>query len=333
MRTTFVVAALLVGLVLVGGVAAEQPGTQFEGDRATFTAVDDGNETNETDESDGFGSSVSSFVQSTTAETNTAVDQGIWEASVEGNATADQAQDRAAKLGERIAELRAQRARLAERRANGSISLQTYVARDAGLRAELRSLGAAANETKRVAPADPTVQESLTRVAQAADAAQGPPNEVVNRSGVPSDVPGVGNGSQPENVSNGEGPPGNATDNAPGDNGNAPGDNGNAPNGTGNGSGGAGNGADGADGSDGSGSGADSGGSGSDDAGSSGSGSDSGSSAGSEGTDTSSGTDDSDDTTDGSGSKGSSDNGSSGSNGSGMRSQPESTGETGPEND
>lgn len=266
MRASFVVAVLLVGLAVAGGTAAGQPGTPLEGDGATFAAVDEGNNSSVSNESAGFGSSVSSFLQSTAAETNTAVDQGVWEADVEGNATAEEAQDRAARLGERVAELRAQRARLAELRSNGSISLSTYVARDARLRAELRSLGAAANQTQQVVPNATGAQQSLASVEQAADAASGPPDEVANRTGAPSDVPGAGNGNgsapgnAPANASNGGGPPsdvgdtpaneagngsdgaGNGADRA----GNGADEADNGASGAGNGAGGAGNGADGA---------------------------------------------------------------------------------------
>ncbi|WP_430506407.1 hypothetical protein [Haloparvum sp. PAK95] len=252
MRASFIVAVLLVGLAVAGGTAAGQPGTPLEGDGATFAAVDEGNNSIVSNESAGFGSSVSSFLQSTAAETNTAVDQGIWEANVEGNATAEEAQDRAARLGERVAELRAQRARLAELRRNGSISLPTYVARDARLRAELRSLGAAANQTGQVAPNATGAQQSLASVEQAAEAASGPPDEVANRTGAPSDVPGAGNGNgsapgqPPANASNGGGPPSDVGDDPANEAGNHSDGAGNGADGAGNGADGAGNGADGA---------------------------------------------------------------------------------------
>ncbi|MFB6235570.1 MAG: hypothetical protein ABEH81_10425 [Halopenitus sp.] len=354
MRTLFVVAVLLVGLALAGGTAVGQPGTPLEGDGAAVTAVDEGNNSSASNGSVGFGSSVSSFIQSTAAETNTAVDQGIWEASVEGNATVEQARNRAARLGERVAELRAQRARLAKLRSNGTISLPTYVARDARLRAELRSLGAAANQTQQVAPNATAVQQSLAIVERAADAASGPPDEIANRTGAPLNIPGVADGAEngsapgetpanasnesargegPANGSNGEGPPsdaGNGQSNGAGNSSNGAGNG----NGAGDGNGGSGttgneNGGNETDGggSDGSGTAGanDSSSSSSNNANSSGTGSDTdGSSAGTAG-DSSSGANGG-----AAGSAGGSDDGAGDSEDSGTKTQPDPPGNPGP---
>lgn len=342
MRTSFVVAVLFVGLALAGGTAAGQPGTPLDGNGATFAAVDDGNNSSAANESVGFGSSVSSFLQSTAAETNTAVDQGIWKANVGGNATAEEAQHRATRLGERVAELRAQRARLAELRSNGSISLPAYVARDARMRAELRSLGAAANQTQQVAPNATAVQQSLASVEQAANAASGPPDEVANRTGAPSDVPvaGTGNGSAPgetpANASNGNGQTSDVEDtrsNEAGRNsdgaGNGAGGGENGADGAGNGNEGTGNGTDGS-GPDGTGNGDadDSGGSNSNSASSSGAGSTSDSSNTGTTGDSSSGSDGGS-----AGSAGSSDAGADGSDDSETKTQSDAQGKSGSKSD
>lgn len=333
MRTWFVVAVLFVGLALAGGTAAGQPGTPLDGNGATSAAVDEGNNSNVSNESVGFGSSVSSFLQSTAAETNTAVDQGIWKANVGGNATAEEAKQRAARLGERVAELRTQRARLAELRSNGSISLPTYVARDARMRTELRSLGAAANRTQQVAPNTTGVQQSLASVEQAANAASGPPDEITNRTGASSELPGVGNGpasgETPANAPNGNGQPSDLEDTPSNEAGKNSDGAGNGADGAGNGNEGAGTGKD-DSGTDGTGNGGadDSGGSSSNSAGSSGAGSNSDSSNTGTTGDSSSGSDGSS-----ASSSGSSDAGADGSADLERKTQSNAQGNPGPKSD
>ncbi|GAB3423107.1 hypothetical protein GCM10027435_28620 [Haloparvum alkalitolerans] len=225
MNATPLIAVLLAGCCLVGGVGGvgaaptapidgaqvETPADTPDGtSEADGTADSEENDTaNASDDGPGFGSAVSSFVQSTTAETSGEVDQGMWEARVEGNVSAEAVENRSAELADRVADLRERRAALAARYENGSLTPGEYRAKDARLRAELRSIGTAADETSAVAERSGVPEAAAARAKEVAAAASeasgrpatpgggppdGVPGEGANRSGNGSGPPGAGDG-------------------------------------------------------------------------------------------------------------------------------------------
>lgn len=147
--TLLVAVAAVVGVALVtvpvfgavGGIAPASDGA----------AVAQTNETNDTATSNvSFGTRISSFMQASTAETDSSVDAGMWAA--EYNRSDDRqrpavVQSRIGQLERRGERLRDRMARLQAKYENGTVPRVAYRAQASRLTAELNALGESINET------------------------------------------------------------------------------------------------------------------------------------------------------------------------------------------
>lgn len=176
------------------------------------------------------GAQVSSFMQSTAADANGTVDNGMWTAGVNGTEAPGQAvSKRAGKLLDRLEALENRSAALAADRSN--MSGVAYTARASAVHAQLANVRAAVNETMTVARTNGVNDTKLAELRQAAGNATGPEIASIARNitnagqgpppwagggdgpgGPPGDAPGQGNdtdGGPPDT------PPGNGSGNAP----------------------------------------------------------------------------------------------------------------------
>jgi hypothetical protein len=211
------------------------------------------------DESAGFGSQISSFMQSSSTQTTGAVESRMWQvranrsggslSTANVGVSAPAVERRVSILEARLAELRETRERLAEARANGSLSRVEYRARLARVNGQLSALGSAVDRTRPVAVEAGFNETRLAELGAEIEAERGPPPWAENRSagGTAGDGngppeggdgavgPGAGNGSAGNgNGADGErGNSGNGNDDAGNGNGNA--NAGNGDNGNGNG--------------------------------------------------------------------------------------------------
>ncbi len=172
-------------------------------------------EDNETNAS-GFGATVSSFVQSESAETEGSVEQGMWKAGVSENASVSAVERRTAALTARLDRLRERRAELRAAYENGSLTRVAYVARLAAIEGQLSAIEAAANDTKPIAAAVGANVSKVEAVGEQARQARGPPGD----RGPPDDAGQSGETTPPAE----QGPPngteeGNETDRGDGDGG------------------------------------------------------------------------------------------------------------------
>lgn len=208
------VGLLVVGVCLAGGaMAADSMSETSAEDRATAGIADgivefvasaddpedagepvdgatgDAEDVTEDDNESGmaFGQEISSFAQSTGAETNGAVEQGMWEARMAGNGTPEAVENRTAELLERLAALHAERAEVREARLNGEINQTEFVTEMARINGELRGVASAAEGTGSVAEAVGADPEQARQIGQQARAETGPPTE----------IPGVGPDGEP----------------------------------------------------------------------------------------------------------------------------------------
>lgn len=184
-----VVTVLVIGLCLPGVVSGttDATGVSLDEPAAVSDGVDEDDEDEANDEetdnksTGGFGQQVTSFVQSTSAETDGAVEQGMWESRVAEDATPEAIDERGARLEERLAAAQTEQERLRAARENGSISQMEYASRMAQVNGEIRSIAAAADDTAAVAKDTGADVESIEAVRRSAK----------EKSGSPVDVPGV----------------------------------------------------------------------------------------------------------------------------------------------
>ncbi|EJN59281.1 DUF7096 domain-containing protein [Halogranum rubrum] len=169
MRVVAVVSLLLVCSVLTPSAVLAEPVTPLGTSALGPVDVDLGNESvaavqsseNDSGESDqssqsnqssgSFGLQVSSFVQSTTAETNGVVENEMWEANVNRSGRPTEVTRRVDRLDRRVTSLRDRRQSLTNEYENGTLSTLRYRAQLAQLNGELNALSAAASSTERAA--------------------------------------------------------------------------------------------------------------------------------------------------------------------------------------
>ncbi|SDM47600.1 hypothetical protein SAMN04487949_1790 [Halogranum gelatinilyticum] len=196
--TTVAVVALLVcasfapAAMALGESSADRPGTSASadlGDRAgvtlqtgetttstttTTTTTSQSSETetsNDTNASDAaLGHRVSSFVQSTSSETEGSVDSGMWAADVTRSNRPDAVDRRVTQLRERVSTLRAERAELRAAYKAGELSQLQYRSRLAELNGQLAALSTATQDTERAATRLNTHAPGLQRVREDIDA-------------------------------------------------------------------------------------------------------------------------------------------------------------------
>lgn len=216
-----------VGITVVAPAAAFAPVGPLPqaGDNGT---ADDGADDRRTNGS--FGTQVTSFMQASAASTNSAVESGVWQASVDRSAQPAQAvARRVTALDRRFDRLQNRSEELAALRERGEIPEVAYTARASALRAQVASLQTAvseANETARQVGVNTTRLDRLRdRAANATgpevaalarnitDVGGGPPPGAGQPGGTPPQAGQPGNGTG--------GPPGDETRGPPGSAGNA----------------------------------------------------------------------------------------------------------------
>ena len=199
------------------------------GERASVGVQADANDS---ENDSALGADISSFMQSSVAETDGAVETGMWSAAFNGTENRSVRQRlverRTDELRSELDELRSEKAELMAEREAGNVSETTYKARVSRLAGRMNALESSINATSSRARAVGTNVEELSTLRTETENLSGPAVAAVARnvSGV-----GNGNGNALGNVGNGTtGPPGDAgsgNGNGPDDAGNGPGDAGN----------------------------------------------------------------------------------------------------------
>ncbi|UPV75095.1 hypothetical protein M0R89_03265 [Halorussus limi] len=244
--------AVLLALFVVGGALSAAPvgATVHDGGEATpeiaaptgdrvgladarpIPAVSDASTANNSTDNSSLGTDISSFMQSSAAEVDGAVETGMWSAAF--NSTENRSvrvelvEKRTAELRKRLAQLRERRRELVAQREAGNLSETAYKAKVSRLLGEINSLQSAIDTTtKRAAEANANVEAlgglrtqaknltgpEIAAVAQnvtgVGDGRRGPPNGVGASAGNGNGV-GAGNGSAAANgTTPGNGNPGN----------------------------------------------------------------------------------------------------------------------------
>ncbi|MFB6311827.1 MAG: hypothetical protein ABEH64_11690 [Salinirussus sp.] len=215
-----VIAVCVLGMTAAPGVLAQTAGDSDE---------------------EGFGAQISAFMQSSAADADASVEQGMWNASLDRSASpAESVERRADRLQSALHRLENRTSALTKAHANGTLTGVEYTARASAIRAQIRNLRAAIEETDSTAKRHGVNETALAELREAAgsldgpavsriarnisDAGPGPPGDRSTNEGAdstdrtpgpPTDVPG--NASDP-------GPPddpGNATGGEPGKSGDA----------------------------------------------------------------------------------------------------------------
>lgn len=172
-----------------------------------------------------FGAQMSSFMQSTAADTDGSIERGMWNASVTGGGDAKATvTGRTAQLRAQLRTLQNRSEALAAARANGTLSEVAYTARASAVHARLANLRAAVNQTATAAQRHGVDASGLAELREAAGNASGPAIAATARNianpgqGPPPGVSDPGNGTGPPDRGNGTagGPP----DDVPGNGGN-----------------------------------------------------------------------------------------------------------------
>lgn len=145
------------------------------------------------EEGSGMGSDVSSFMQSTSGQTDEAVESGMWNAAYE-NASNRSAvvQRRVSDIDRRLSDLQDRRDRLQAARENGSIGQAAYRARMSRLVGRMAGLNRSIDETDRQAREAGVNRSRVERLRRQAGNASGQEMAAVARSmagGPPSDGP------------------------------------------------------------------------------------------------------------------------------------------------
>ena len=152
-----------------------------------------------------FGLQVSSFVQSTSAETSGVVENEMWEADVNRSGRSKGVSQRVDHLDRRVSTLREQRQTLVQSYENGSISTLRYQSQLARLNGQLNALSAAAGSTERAATRLDTDAPGLSKVRTEIEQSK----ETMPPTRRSPANPGQGNGQQAgqANPGQGNGPP------------------------------------------------------------------------------------------------------------------------------
>lgn len=237
--------AVLVGLLLVAVLGLALPAVAQDGPTAGNESVQSDNATvdNVT-----VGQSISGFMQSTAAGTESDVDQGIYQAQYETANESDRpalVENRTERLEGRLAAVEERIDRIRDQR--GELNPTAYRAQMSAAAAQLRALETSANETERDAVATGVNATRLERLrTDASELGGGEVAEIArNLSGVPADVPGQR--GPPDHAGPGNRGPPNGTDGNPGNGPGPPDDRGNGTDGAGTGGQGNGPGGQGAD--------------------------------------------------------------------------------------
>ncbi len=197
-----VVAAVLaaVGVTVVAPVAALAPvgPVPQAGDNGT---ADDGPAEDTADNrtvNGSFGTQVASFMQASAASTDSSVESGVWQASVNRSAQPGRAvESRAAALEDRLDRLQNRSARLAAARERGGIPEVAYTARASAVRAQLDAVRTAISEANETAQQAGVNTARLDRLRDRAANLTGPEVAALARN-----ITDVGRGPPP-----GVGPP------------------------------------------------------------------------------------------------------------------------------
>lgn len=164
---------------------------------------------NESDDGSTLGADISSFMQSNVAQTDGAVETGMWSAAFNGTENRSVrerlVERRTGELRSELAELRDEKAELLAEREDGNISETAYKARMSRLAGQINALEASINATSSRAQQVGADPEELATLRTDAKNLSGPEVAAVARN-----VSGVGNG-------NGNGPPGDAGNGNAGD--------------------------------------------------------------------------------------------------------------------
>jgi hypothetical protein len=194
--------------------------------------VGDAQETGENDSANdsALGADISSFMQSSMAETDGAVETGMWSAAFNGTENQSVRQRlverQTNELRARLAELREEKEELMAERETGNVSETAYKARVSRLAGRINALESSINATSSKAREAGTGVEELSNLRTETKNLSGPEVSAVARN-----VTGVGNGNgagvgngnggqgPPDDVGNGNGPSdaGNGTAGPPND--------------------------------------------------------------------------------------------------------------------
>jgi hypothetical protein len=171
-------------------------------------ATDENDSENDTRNDSALGADISSFLQSNVAETDGAVENGMWSAAFDG--TENQSvrerlvERRTNELRDELAELHAEKEELLAEREAGNISETAYKARISRLAGQINALEASINATSSRAQTIDSDVEELNSLRTEAKNLSGPEVAAVARN-----VSGVGNGNDgqgpPDNPGNGNG--------------------------------------------------------------------------------------------------------------------------------
>lgn len=174
MRVVAVVSLLLVCSVLAPSAVLAEPVTSLGattlnsadvGDEPVAAVQSTENGSSQSNQSSGsLGLQVSSFVQSTTAETNGVVENEMWEANVNRSGRSAEVTRRVDRLDRRVTSLRERRQSLTNEYENENLSTLRYRAQLAQLNGELNALSAAASSTERAATRFNTSPRGLSKV-------------------------------------------------------------------------------------------------------------------------------------------------------------------------
>jgi hypothetical protein len=148
-----------------------------------------------------LGLQVSSFVQSTSAETSGVVENEMWEADVNRSPRSTTVSQRVDHLDRRVSTLREQRQNLVQSYENGSISTLRYQSQLAHLNGELNALSAAAGSTERAATRLNTDAPGLSKVQAEIERSK----ETTPPTRRTAENPGQGNGPPTDQESSGQG--------------------------------------------------------------------------------------------------------------------------------
>jgi hypothetical protein len=187
------------------GLTAARP-TNATDAAATDTAAADTTATNDTTANSSLGTDISSFMQSSAAEVDGAVETGMWSAAF--NDTDNQSvrvelvETKTTSLREELAELRQRRADLVTEREEGNLSQTAYKAKVSRLLGEIDALRSAIDATTNRAESVNANVETLGSLRSETDNLTGPEIAAVARN-----VTGVGNGERgpPNGVGAGNG--------------------------------------------------------------------------------------------------------------------------------
>ena len=191
---------------------------------------------NTTNETDGMGTQLTAFLQSSSAAANDSVERGMWRAEFEQANASQRPQlvtNRTGTLEQRLDRLEARNETIQRRYDNGSLPQQAYVAQQSQLTARIDALRSAINDTDAAAARAGVNDSRLDTLRENASTLSGPEVAAVARGlgGGPPEQAGP-----PENRTTGPpsqpGPPENRTTGPPNRAGNRPNETAQSGNGT-----------------------------------------------------------------------------------------------------